>query len=218
MAIPTITNQAPVGGGKKPDAVISFSCNDDVQVNQSTIKLTLTKPDTSIVTPISAGVFDVGNGWDGTITANGSNGYDILFTSQPLHIIGTWQAEASCKDNVGDKATLNWNFTVKSTTTELSNQNPIGVQTIEPDEYYCRLTDDWGIDLTSIDYYLIDALGGRIDAIVSGVAGIGVNAIIVGKDSNKIVDIWIKDTKGALENNMKYQVFVEGENVVGQGF
>jgi len=110
---PTLTGTyPPTGTSTYEHTLVSFTTTDDLGVVAVTLELDLTAPDGTVYHPVVSGAFNTVNGWNGTIVANTSNGYDVVLTSHPVFAVGTWQAVAACDDTIGQSATDTWTFTI----------------------------------------------------------------------------------------------------------
>lgn len=107
---PSIDNNSPTGEIYDNTVNLTFDTHSaSSDVDEDTIDLTLTRPDAATVDAIVNGVFQTG--FAGTITANGTNGFDVVVTTHPPWLVGEWEAEAYCEDVLGNNATLTWTFT-----------------------------------------------------------------------------------------------------------
>ena len=93
---PVVTGTGPSGISVAAGAAITFTTTDDTQVVEATISLTLVDPLGATHLPVVAGVVQAG--WSGTITANGSNGFDVSVTQDGGMTEGIWAATAYCED------------------------------------------------------------------------------------------------------------------------
>lgn len=109
---PVIDSNLPTGTITDKYANISFSTKDvsGSGVDQDTINCTVNGEDAII-----DGVFQ--SGWDGVasdITANGSNGYDVVIDKETaFDIFAPITVIASCEDTVGNPASLEWDFDIE---------------------------------------------------------------------------------------------------------
>ena len=165
---PTVVGTDPVGT-VAPDAEVKFSTEDDTQVVQSSIDLTLTAPDLTTDDAIVNGVFQ--SGYGGTITANANNGYDVVLTTHPPFAVGSWSAEAYAEDGAGESAGDTWSWSVTADAPRVIHQSPAPDSvTTELEQIRFTIEDDWGIDMSSIEVRYVDARG-TIVPIYDGASG-----------------------------------------------
>jgi hypothetical protein len=175
---PVVTPENP-SGIVNPDALISFSCSDDIEVDENTIQLELTDPDANTIDVIVNGVFQAG--WSGTITANGSNGFDVAVTGHPLMDLGIWSVTATVDDTLGETDSDSWGWTVSADAPALQDSGPVGTTT-ELSRIYAQVTDDWGIDTSTIELSVVPPVGVPLVATTGGVIQAGWTGSIIELD------------------------------------
>ena len=106
---PTFSGNSPIGGGQSKYVLVSTDISDDFGVDPTTIQMEWTHG-TDTYDVIIDGVFQTGYG--GTITANGSNGYDVKVITHPLLADGVWSVDVSADDYMEATGTAGWTFTV----------------------------------------------------------------------------------------------------------
>jgi hypothetical protein len=105
---------APTGTLEILSVTISFHCDHASGVDSTTITLTLTDPQGTTHTPISLGVFDRANDWNGIVTTDGT-GFDVAITEHDALMAGPWSASATADSlDGGDDGTETWTFSVTS--------------------------------------------------------------------------------------------------------
>jgi len=112
---PYIYDVDPTGMYEQPDDYVSFKTADDRgSVLANSINLTLVfdpgGPSETSYDAIVDGVFQVG--YSGSITANGSNGFDVLVLVHPDFADGMWEAQVSIEDDEGLTSSGWWQFRV----------------------------------------------------------------------------------------------------------
>lgn len=156
---PTVTNKSPADGAEDiaRTATISFSINDDVQVDLSSIILNING--SQIWTGSSPSSW--ATGWTGSsYAANGSNGYNFslvpsgsaLYTSGSEVTVGVYG-----EDGDSNAVDTEWTFTVIDTEEPyLTNKNPSPNSTSSFSEQSIEfsINDDIGVDLSSIEIYV----------------------------------------------------------------
>lgn len=175
---PVITPTGPIGTGTPGDD-ISFTCSDDIQVDSATIQLELEDPDLNTIDVIINGVFQAG--YSGTITANASNGFDVAVTGHPLMDLGVWSATATVDDTLGETDSDSWGWTVSADAPALQDSGPTGTTT-ELTRIYAQVTDDWGIDTSTIELSAVPPVGAPLVAITGGVIQAGWTGSIIELD------------------------------------
>lgn len=109
--LPVIDTNSPTGTGVDKQALIAFSTKDvgGSGVVQSSIQVTVQG-----IGAVVNGLFQPGfQGVSSAITANGSNGYDVVVDREADHpSSGTVNVSASAQDVEGNTGVLSWSFTV----------------------------------------------------------------------------------------------------------
>lgn len=107
---PTISAQAPTGTGVLRTADVYFEVDDEA--GGSGVDLTSLAVDVGGENAIIAGSFQPG--WSGTITADGSGGFDVTIDKATDHgSFATVQVDVSVSDLDANPATDNWSFQVE---------------------------------------------------------------------------------------------------------
>lgn len=106
---PTIDDTYPQGSDCSPDTLVSFTCEDDIQVVLSSIQTTIDGE-----TAILNGVFQFGwNGSSSSITPNVNNGYDVVIQKETSF---AYEEQVTVHVSIADLSALpvteEWNFTV----------------------------------------------------------------------------------------------------------
>lgn len=120
-------------------------------------------------------------GYNGSITANGSNGYDISMTTHPVFEIGTWSATAYAEDTDGASDSDTWSWTVGADAPALQDSGPTGLTTTLT-RIYVQVTDDWGIDTSTIELSAVPPVGAPLVIITGGVVQSGWTGSIIELD------------------------------------
>lgn len=155
---PVISSALPTGT-VVPETQISFSTSDDNSSPSSTIDLEVTFPGDSVATDIIVnGVFQ--SPYTGTISANGSNGYDVTVNAIPMPV-GSYSATAYCEDDAAQSDTEIWTWTVASTQDppSLSAQSPASIMLSSSDSIQCQLQDYYGFDMSTLVIQAIPCVG-----------------------------------------------------------
>lgn len=173
-AAPTVTGTAPVGTVGTL-ATVSFTSADDVAVDPLTIQLDIIDPTLAVHSVIFNGAWVAP--YTGTITPNGSNGYDVDVLTHPDFMAGAWSAAAQVTDGAGLTGTDTWNWTVDPPPT-VTGLTPVGtVDRDAPLSFTC--SDNTDVIANTITLYLTDPALAVHLVIVAGVWQAGYTGTIL---------------------------------------
>jgi hypothetical protein len=180
MAAPVITSWGPTTVTEDPDVTVFFKCTDDVQVIQNTLDLELLAPGSVIWTvALNSGVWQ--GAYNGTITANGGNGFDVDLTTHPLFTVGQWFGYCRCEDGGALPAAQGWTWTVVADDPVADPVEPTGTVT-SLSRIAARITDDWALDVSTLSLTLTPPVGVALTAISGGAVQTGWTGSIVQLD------------------------------------
>ena len=212
---PTFSGQSPTGSSIDPDEEIDISISDDDSTTQSSIQMTWIDPNGSSHNVIVNGVFQ--GSYSGNIAANGSNGYNIKVNSHPDMNVGQWTVTVTASDNMGKSSTTSWDFTVDTATPVVSNKSPSGIVTEQFDRIYCKISDPWGIDTSTIGFVARSTSREELTGIVGGVFQTGWDGWIVTEASGTVAHVNITEWP-ELEDIRTWTFEVTGQSDVGKEF
>jgi hypothetical protein len=179
MVAPKINTWGPTGATEAPDVNVYWTCTDDVQVDIQSLDMTLTPPGGGSVDVLKNGVWQ--GVYNGTIVANAGNGYDITMTTHPPFIVGFWQVLVDCADFDPLSDQQAWSFTVTADPPTLDVYEPSGF-TSSMDRIYCKISDDWGFDTSTLILEAIPPVGPALTGISGGAVQSGWAGSIIGID------------------------------------
>ena len=139
-----------------PNVFVCTFVSSKLQIQQSSIRVTLTHMNVGTLVAISGGAFQPG--YNGTISANG-RGYDIVITTHPNLAVGLWTVAVEAYSIAGGFLSDGWVFTVSP-----------GIFSVVPSYLGLRVIFDEPMnnnaDLRNPDNYTIDvvSLSGAIDS------------------------------------------------------
>lgn len=233
---PVIGTPSPTGTLIAPDATVSFVITDDTATDPDTINVTIAGPagrwsEQAIIN----GIFNTAKGFDGTITANGSNGYDVAITTHPLFMVavgtgglydggglpaGTWTVTVDVSDLEGAPAIqYEWSFeiAVARMLFPVSQTRPEGVTGQLPREIGCVIRDTYGIDVDELVFTIKPPIGPPLVAMVGGVFQTGWGGT-VSADDPKVVDLSFTRWPSTLKNGALHTFSVSGWTLTGLEF
>jgi hypothetical protein len=166
MADPVFAGNNPSNGSTQPpeifDLYADFS-DADGDLDPNTFDFSLTDPDSNTIDVVINGVFQPG--YSGIL--EGSTSYlRARVPSPPLFKVGLWRADVYIEDVLGGHSSGSWTWTVESDPPMISKKKPAGVTT-ELKSIGFLATDNWGIDVSSMEFEIVSALG-KVYPIVSG--------------------------------------------------
>ena len=179
---PVVTGTAPVGVAVDPADPITFTTTDDTQVTEATIDCALTDPALAVVDAIINGVFQAG--YNGTIVANGSNGFDVTISTHPPMAAGVWSAYAYAEDGVAASGNDTWGWTVVNAAPVVTGTAPVGVAVDPADWIVFTTTDDDQVTEATIDCALTDPALAVHHAVINGAFQPGYSGTIVANATN----------------------------------
>ena len=164
---PTFTGRAPTGSSVVYDDDVEITVlSGGVQIDSDTIDLDLTDPDSNQVNAIVNGVFQ--SGYSGTITDDGSNGYDVAVATHPVLTAGTWQVDVFASDGSRD-GTDTWTFTVPPVEVTMAENSPTGDNAVERDPITFAATHTSGVTENTLALTLVDPKGTSHSPLAAGV-------------------------------------------------
>lgn len=208
---PTYGSEAPTGSSVVPDADVEISISDDVSVTQASIDLDLTDPDSTTHNVIINGVFQ--SGWNGTISANGSNGYDVVVNSHDPFIVGLWTCDVYAEDACRG-ADYSWSFTVIADPPSVRSTIPDSGEVVmeNPSSIFVSVEDDWGIDTTTVDLVATSSKNETLQIISGGVFQAGYYGTI---QVNGYTGVDILVHWPDLENGLNWRFDLDLTSIVG---
>jgi len=98
----------------------------------------------------------------------------------------------------------------------VSLQRPTDTVSVRPHDIGFRITDEWGMDLTSIDFDAVSPIGVRHQAIIAGVIQAGWTGSVSASDSDKRVDVSLTDWPDDIASGHLWTFAIEAANIMGQ--
>ena len=181
--------------------------------------MTITDPDLTVHTPIINGVLQAGFITGSSITANGGNGYDIKIQPGDLMLTGAWAAYAYCEDAGAASDFAIWSWTVIANAPVTDSQNTVGGNYGTLSEIRYTITDDWGMDTTTLGFTWQAGVRQTETVISAGVFATGYDGVIVEIDDigngPRTVEIRVT-TWPVIYSGERYEFRATGSSVVGE--